>query len=122
MRFKVALIVLAAVLVVVVALYAPAQQYYTAWRTNGVLEAQKAQEDAENQELQADNDSLMSLDGIEERAREKGYVNEGETALKVEGLPAEEDSSDQEEAPQEALPWYLSVGDFIFRYQEPEAS
>ena len=115
-RFRMALIVVAVAAFVVLALYPPIQQYYVAWRTNGELKAQSEQVNAEHEELQQENDNLMSLEGIGEKAREKGYVEQGETALKVEGLPEEEAPAEEESQKQET-PWYLSLGDFIFQYQ-----
>ena len=115
-RFRTALIVAAALLIVAVALYAPIQQYYVAWRANQDLTAQSEQVSAEHDKLQQENDSLMSLEGIGEKAREKGYVEPGETALRVEGLP-EEEAPSEEEPQQQELPWYLSLGDVIFQYR-----
>lgn len=116
-RFKVPLIAVAVVLALVVALYAPAQSYYVAWRTNGILTAQRDELKAENEELQKDYDSLLSLDGIEEEARKNGLVAEGETAIKVQGLPEDDSSSTTDDTSAE-LPWYVVLGDFIFQYQE----
>lgn len=118
-KFKAPLIAVAAVLVLVLALYAPARSYYVAWRTNGTLTAQRDELKSENEELQKEYDSLLSLDGIEEEARKHGLVEEGETAIKVQGL-SEDDEDDEDDGTQEepeALPWYVSLGDLVFQYQ-----
>ena len=110
------LVALGTVLLCVVALYEPARQCYQAWRDNGVLRAQNEQAEAENNELQQDYDRLLTLDGVEEEARKRGYVSEGETSVTVEGLP--DDGSQEDADPQDAPePWYVSLGDLVFGYQ-----
>lgn len=116
MRFRVALIVLVALLVVGGALYAPAQDLYCAWREQ---EAHAQQLESLNEDIsqyQGDIERLQTREGIEDEARKRGYVAEGETSLVVEGLP-EDDGQDEDAAPDK--PWYLALGDFIFQYQEP---
>ena len=65
-------------------------------------------------EYQQDIDRLQTREGIEDEARKRGYVSEGETGVIAEGLPEDQEA---EEAPAE-LPWYLAVGDFVFQYKE----
>lgn len=102
------------VLVVLVALYGPARDLYCAWR---LQDGKQETLDGLNQsidEYQQDIDRLQTREGIEDEARKRGYVSEGETGVIAEGLPEDQEA---EEAPVE-LPWYLAVGDFVFQYKE----
>lgn len=114
-RWKAPLAVLVVVLVVVVALYAPAKGLYAAWRTNEARQAQLDELNASNEGYRSDISRLQTREGIEDEARKRGYVNEGETSVIVEGLPTEDGSSDA--APAE-VPWYIALGDFVFQYEE----
>ncbi|WP_129583829.1 hypothetical protein [Thermophilibacter mediterraneus] len=101
-------------LVVLVALYGPARDLYCAWR---LQDGKQETLDGLNQsidEYQQDIDRLQTREGIEDEARKRGYVSEGETGVIAEGLPEDQEA---EEAPAE-LPWYLAVGDFVFQYKE----
>ena len=112
------LIVLAVILVVAAALYAPARTYYSAWRTNGILQSSYDAIDQSNSELQSDNSRLMSSEGIQDEARKRGYVSEGETGVKVEGL---DESSSSSDSSSDSDPWYITVLDFVFSYQKGSA-
>ena len=113
--FKVPLAIVAAVLILIAALYGPARGYYSAWRTNGILQATHERETAEGEQLESDVNALMTEEGIKDEARKKGYVDEGELRLEVEGI----DTEGKEEEPEvEETPWYLLVTDFIFQYSE----
>lgn len=113
--FKVPLAIVAAIFILIVALYGPARGYYSAWRTNGILQATHERETAEGEQLESDVNALMTEEGIKDEARKKGYVDEGELRLEVEGI----DTEGQEEEPEaEETPWYLLVTDFIFQYSE----
>ena len=112
------LIVLAVILVVAAALYAPARTYYSAWRTNGILQSSYDAIDQSNSELQSDNSRLMSSEGIQDEARKRGYVSEGETGVKVEGL---DESSSSSDSSADSDPWYITVLDFVFSYQKGSA-
>ncbi len=114
-RFRVPLIVFAALALVVVALYAPAQGLYVAWRDGQSLGSQISGLDQSNDEYQSDIERLQSREGIEDEARKKGYVSEGETGVVVEGM--DEDDSTSQDTTATELPWYLSLGDFVFQYQ-----
>ena len=116
--YKRPLIVLAVILVVVAALYAPARTYYSAWRTNGILQSSKDAIDQSNSAYESDNSRLMSREGIEDEARKYGYVNEGETGVKVEGL---DESSSSSDSSADSDPWYITVLDFVFSYQKGSA-
>ena len=112
------LIVLAVILVVVAALYAPARTYYSAWRTNGILQSSKDAIDQSNSAYESDNSRLMSSEGIQDEARKRGYVSEGETGVKVEGL---DESSSSSDSSADSDPWYITVLDFVFSYQKGSA-
>lgn len=114
-RWRVPLIALAVAAVVALALYEPARGLYSAWRTQGIREAQLEQLNESNEEYRSDIDRLQSREGIEEEARKRGYVTEGETSVIVEGLP-EDDSSSADDAAEN--PWYIGLLDTIFRYEE----
>lgn len=116
---RVAVIAVAAVLVLFVALYGPACGLYQAWRENGVLLAEQERASAESEELEGDISTLMTEDGIKDEARRRGYVEEGETRIVVEGAESEDDASADENETEET-PWYLSVGDFLFQYHPSE--
>ena len=113
---RVPLIAVGVVLVLVVALYGPACGLYQAWRENGVLQAEQARASEESAELESDINTLMTEDGIKDEARRRGYVEEGETRIVVDGAEQDEDASD--DAQPDETPWYLSVADFMFQYHE----
>ena len=114
---RVPVIACAAVLVLVVALYGPACGLYQAWRENGVLQEEQAQTSVESDELEGDIANLMTEEGIKDEARRRGYVDEGETRIVVEGLETDDDSTEEEE---DDTPWYLRVGDFLFQYERSD--
>lgn len=113
-RWRAPLIALGIVLVVLVALYVPAKGLYSAWRTQGTRQAQLDELNASNEEYRSDISRLQSREGIEDEARKRGYVSEGETSVIVEGLPEEDGAS---ESAQEELPWYIELGDVVFQYE-----
>lgn len=115
-RFRKPLIALAAVLVLFVALYSPLQVYYKAWRDGMGLRTSIDAYNASNQELTDNIQSLQTREGIEDEARRRGYVTDGETKVVVEGLP-EEESEDPSKAEEADLPWYIKVGDAVFGYR-----
>lgn len=113
-----AVVACAAALVLLVALYGPACGFYQAWRENGVLQAEQARASAESEELEGDISGLMTEEGIKDEARRRGYVEEGETRIIVEGTGEEgtgETASDGSSA--DDTPWYLRVADFVFQYR-----
>ena len=114
-RFRTALVVVAVLLVVFVALYAPAQGLYCAWRDQGVQQAELDELTKANEQYQSDIDRLQTREGIEDEARRRGYVAEGESEIVVDGtLPGDGQQGDSAE---EELPWYLALGDFVFQYR-----
>lgn len=95
-------------------LYGPAATYYRAWRAGLDLQAQYDALAQSNDQIQQQNDALLTREGIEEKARRRGYVGAGETGVVVEGLP--DDSASSSDATPE-YPWYVGVGDVIFGYE-----
>lgn len=95
-------------------LYGPAATYYRAWRAGLDLQAQYDALAQSNDQIQQQNDALLTRKGIEEEARRRGYVGAGETGVVVEGLP--DDSTSSSDATPE-YPWYVGVGDVIFGYE-----
>lgn len=114
-RHRLPLAVALAVIVSVAALYGPTCDLYRAWRIETTREAQLSQINDSNASYQSDIDRLQTREGIEDEARKRGYVEDGETSVVVEGL---EDTSAQDDAiTADDTPWYLRVGDVIFRYE-----
>lgn len=95
-------------------LYGPAATYYRAWRAGLDLQAQYDALAQSNDQIQQQNDTLLTRKGIEEEARRRGYVGAGETGVVVEGLP--DDSTGSSDTTPE-YPWYVGVGDVIFGYE-----
>lgn len=95
-------------------LYGPAATYYRAWRAGLDLQAQYDALAQSNDQIQQQNDALLTRKGIEEEARRRGYVGAGETGVVVEGLP-DDSTSSSDTTPE--YPWYVGVGDVIFGYE-----
>lgn len=119
-RRRKVLIGLAIFAVVVVMLYRPMRDLYIAWRTGYTLNVRYEALAEENEELNDDLERLMTREGIEDAARERGFVMPGETSVKVEGLeeePEEDHIKASDVTGEEDLPWYIRVGDVIFFYR-----
>ena len=109
-----------ALTVVIVA--GPVRTYYAAWRDEGILDAQYEVVAAQYEELSGEVERLQTIEGVEEAARERGYVYPDEEALVVTGL--EEDEPSEAALIEEAVaqheanqPWYVHVLDSIFGYE-----
>lgn len=111
---KLLCIVVGVLVAAAVLLYGPAATYYRAWRAGLDLQAQYDALAQSNDQIQQQNDALLTREGIEEEARRRGYVGAGETGVVVEGLP--DDSVSSSDATPE-YPWYVGVGDVIFGYE-----
>ena len=104
-------------------LYAPARNLYVANRQLDELQATYDALMAENDAIRSELEALQTREGIENEARERGYVAEGETKVLVENLPEElvphEDRvaliSDAELP--DTRPWYVVVLDRLFGYE-----
>jgi cell division protein FtsB len=106
----------------VVIVMGPVRTYYAAWRDEGILDAQYEVVAAQYEQLTDEVDRLQTREGIEEAARERGYVYPDEEALVVTGLEEEESAEDVllEEAVAEheaSQPWYVRMLDALFGYQ-----
>ena len=115
--------VVVVIVALVVALYPPAKALYGASRTNAVLAERLDAATSSATQLQGEVDSLMTREGIEDEARRRGYVSEGETAVDVDGVTdsgsATTDESvtgDSSQTTDAQEPWYVSALDFFFGY------
>lgn len=95
-RHKVLISVLA-VFAVLLSFYGPVRSWYVSQRTNQDLQAQYDQLNSANDALRSEVDALQTQEGIEDAARERGYVDQGETAVTITDGP-EADSSDSASA------------------------
>lgn len=117
-HFLVALLIAALVLGVLMAMYGPVQTYYRAWRAGQDLQAQLDELNASNEQYKDDIQALQTREGIEDEARRRGYVTNGETKVVVDGLnDGSDDSSQSSDGDQQAQkPWYIELGDKVFHY------
>ena len=104
---------LGVVIFLLVGLYPPIRGYYHAVREHDelLLNQQKLEEDKKR--LEAEVQGLQTKPGIEEKAREQGYVSDGEESARVVGL---EQKKDENTVQHPDYPWYIKVGDFIFGF------
>lgn len=119
MNFRVVLLVIALFIGLILAMYDPARTYYCAWRKGRDLQAEFDVVSADNDQLKADIQSLQTREGIEDEARRRGFVAEGETKVVVEGLDegADDSGSSTDGSDQQAeQPWYIELGDKVFHY------
>lgn len=115
-------IALVAIVALALMLYPPIKALYGASRTSALLSTQLSSVTATNDTLQGEVDNLMTREGIEDEARRRGYVTEGDTPVDMSGVEdsggASSDStvSTDESASTASDPWYVSALDFIFGY------
>ena len=112
-------IIATVVIVTVIMLYGPVCGLYAAWRSGLDLQATYDATTQSNDQLTSEVDALMTPEGVQDLARERGYVGEGETGVVIEGLP--DTSTDATPVGTGAVvsadvPWYVSVADVIFQY------
>ena len=118
-RLMVALVAIALALVFV---YGPLRNLYVAKRDALRLQAQYEALNETNEGIEGDIGSLQSREGIEDEARRRGYVEEGEVSINVEGLDIEDDSATTSQVDSSyganayEAPWYIEVLDVIFLY------
>lgn len=95
--------------------YTPLKACYGASRTSAALASKLSAVTTSNDELKGEVDALMTRDGIEDEARRRGYVMEGETPVDMSGL---EDTSATSDASGQATDeaWYVPMLDFVFGY------
>ena len=115
------LVVALALALVAVVVFGPARTYYVAWRQAGVLNAEYTALASQNEELNHEIERLQTREGIEDEARNRGYVFPNEEALVVEGMepkqvadPALVDAAVEEH--EKSLPWYIGLLDMLFGY------
>ena len=117
-------IVLTALLFAAVFLYPPARQYYLEMRTNAQLQAEYEALTERNEAIQEEIDHLSTDEGVQDEAREQlGWVQEGEVAVVVEGLEAEEEEKPvRAQVASGSVPapttWYSPVLDVIFGFND----
>ena len=115
-RLRVVAVVVAVLLVIMVSLYSPLQAYWCAWRDNVTQQQELAELEETNEEYQSDIDRLQTTEGVEDEARRRGYVYEGETQVVIEGeLP--EDDDEETESEDDDVAWYITLGDLVFGYE-----
>ncbi len=123
--------VLVAAMVVAI-LYPPAQGLYSAYRTKEFHEQQLAELKAHNDEMRFENESLMTREGIMDKAAEYGYVEQGSQLGKAVAVPsagsataasAADDAATSSDAQSDpaapAKSWAVNLLDQIFHVSEP---
>ena len=112
-------IIATVVIVTVIMLYGPACNLYAAWRSGLDLQATYDATTQSNDQLTSEVDALMTPEGVQDLARERGSVGEGETGVVVEGLS----DTSTDATPMGTgtvvsadVPWYVNVADVIFQY------
>ncbi len=116
-RIAIGLVVL---VIVVWAFAAPLRTYYCAVRDEQVYQAELAAVEQHNRELTDAVNSLQTREGIEDAARKRGYVGQGETAVTMEGVaPEQEVSGSKVKTTLPESPWYINMLDGLFGYKSP---
>lgn len=114
--------ILVGIIFVFIMLYPPICSYYAAVRTNATLSSQLSDITTDVDALSSDVSKLTSEEGIKDEARRRGYVEDGDVAVEMEGVQdsgsAAADTTVMEDAQKEETetPWYFVALDFIFRY------
>lgn len=104
---------LGVVIFLLVGLYPPIRGYYHAVREHDELLVNQQKLEEDKKRLESEVNSLQTKEGIEEKAREQGYVSEGEESARVVGLDKKKDDAT---AQHPEYPWYIKVGDFVFGF------
>lgn len=113
----IACLIVALAVVAVALLYPAGQFYYQTLREKQRSEAQLAAINSRNEAISQKNDELETDEGIEDAAREQGYVEEGEKSVYTN---VKEDSSSQlpEQVDIDSIhapsTWYYNILDVIF--------
>lgn len=115
------LLVMITLALAVAMLYTPVRNLYIAHRQLETLQQTYGVLSEENDKLRSQIEALQTREGIENEARERGYVEPGETKVLVEGLDVEEGPSAAAEAVAELeIPdtraWYVRLLDSLFGY------
>lgn len=104
---------LSVVIFLLVGLYPPIRGYYHAVREHDELLVNQQKLEEDKKRLESEVNSLQTKEGIEEKAREQGYVSEGEESARVVGLDKKKDDNTTQHP---EYPWYIKVGDFVFGF------
>ena len=104
---------LGVVIFLLVGLYPPIRGYYHAVREHDELLVNQQKLEEDKKRLESEVNSLQTKEGIEEKAREQGYVSEGEESARVVGLDKKKDDTT---AQHPEYPWYIKAGDFVFGF------
>ena len=114
-KFRVVAVALAVLFVIVVSLYSPLKALWSAWRDNVAQQEELAELEETNEQYQSDIDRLQTTEGVEDEARRRGYVYEGETEVVIEGtLPEDDAGTDSED---DDVAWYITLCDLVFGYE-----
>lgn len=111
------------VTLVVSMLLGPVRTYYVACRTGQDLQAYQEVLQGKNDDLRQDISRLQTQEGIEDEARKRGYVGEGETSLNVEGLDTgQTQATDPSAKPtyEDTRDWTTRLLDALFGYDPKE--
>ncbi|WP_322152850.1 hypothetical protein [Paratractidigestivibacter sp.] len=114
-RFRFLLLMAVLVIVLLASLYGPLKSYYHAWRIGDGLREQLESYNQSNEQARNDIEALQTEEGIKDVARKRGYVEEGETKVVVEGLDEGYDSDGSGTSGSDE-PWYIQFGDKFFNY------
>ena len=115
------LLVMLALALTVAMLFSPVRNLYIAYRQLDTLQQTYGVLTEENDRIRSQIEALQTREGIENEARERGYVEPGETKVLVEGLDVEEGPSAAAEAVAElevpdTRAWYIRLLDSLFGY------
>ena len=115
------LVIAGVILIAIVwAFAAPLRTYYCAVRDQQIYRAELAAVEQHNQELSDAVTTLQTREGIEDAARKRGYVGEGETSVEMQGVdPEKEVSGSKVKTTLPPNPWYIDVLDGLFGYTSP---
>lgn len=123
-NYRALLMILGGIVLVVVALYSPLRSWYSAQRDAELYTKQLQTLKNDNAALQENVTRLQSKEGIEDEARKRGYVVQGETSVTINGM--KDGGEAKADASKNSLdgvatddPWYIKVLDVVFFYQAP---
>lgn len=97
MSHKKLCISVAIVLLLVLSIFKPLRDYYISVRTHEILAQNYEELSQTNATLKQDVERLQTEEGIQDEARKRGYVGQGETAVTVEGQSDSDDDQSQDD-------------------------
>lgn len=114
------LMVMLALALTVAMLFSPVRNLYVAHRQLQTIEQTYGVLSEENDKIRSQIEALQTREGIENEARERGYVTPGETKVLVEGLEMEESDAAAEAVAELEVPdertWIVRLLDSLFGY------